>query len=68
MSAATNEENVDEIIEIVKAVKRHLQEENCVHGLRYIISEAYEAQRKGKGRGPQRPTASVLDEVNPVTS
>lgn len=51
MSATTtNEDNVDEIIEIVKAVKRHLQEENCVHGLRYIISEAYEGQ--GKGRSP----------------
>jgi hypothetical protein len=46
MSTTANEDNVNEIIEIVQAIKRHLQEENCVHGLRYIISEAY--QSKGR--------------------
>ena len=44
MSRTTNESNIDEIIEIVQAVKRHLQEDNCVHSLKTIITEAYRSK------------------------
>lgn len=43
-----SESDIDEITAIVKAVKRHLQEDNCMHGLRFIISEAYQNQNQGR--------------------
>ena len=35
-----NQRNVDEIIQIVKAVKRHLAEPACCHSIDSIVKEA----------------------------
>ena len=69
MSTTTNEDNVNEVIEIVKAVKRHLQDEDCVHGLRYIINEAYQNQSKksnGSTRATTNRTFADVDAANKV--
>jgi hypothetical protein len=60
----TNEDNFNEIIEIVQAVKRHLQEPNCVHGLRYIISEAYQNKSKKANASARGTTTAVDDAIN----
>lgn len=63
MSRTTNESNIDEIIEIVQAVKKHLQEDYCVHSLKTIITEAYRSKS-----GLREPTPEPDEEdTKPVT-
>jgi hypothetical protein len=35
-----SKKDVDEVIEIVKAVKRHLAEPDCCHSIDFIVKEA----------------------------
>ncbi len=50
------QEDVNEVILIVQAIKRHLQEERCVHSIDTIVKEAFNSKCAGLAAQTQQTT------------
>jgi hypothetical protein len=61
-----SQKNIEEIIAIVKGVRRHLVEPKCSHGIDFIVKEALENKNNNAGLSAQQQTDSSVATSGPT--